>query len=77
MLISVYVCYQESARNLKMFVVLFKGPIPKKPTKSITFTFVSQFGANFEVNFLEVYRNCWLTLIFQKTSIVPENQIFR
>ena len=31
-----------------------KGPVPKK-VKSITFTFVSQFGANFVIKFLIVY----------------------
>ena len=48
-----------------------------KHTKSITFTFVSQFGANFEIEFLIVCRDCWLTLIFQKEIRFPENQIFR
>ena len=42
--------------------------------KSITVTFVSQFGANFEII---VYWDCWLTLMFQKDSHFPENQTFR
>ena len=40
--------------------------------KSITFTVVSQLGANSEIYFLIVYQNCWWTLIFQKETIVLE-----
>ena len=50
-------------------------PPQKKHAKSITFTFVSQFDANFEIKFLLVYSNHWSTLIFQKEIYLPENQI--
>ena len=33
----------------------FEKGLSQKNVKSITFTFVSQFGANFEINFLIVY----------------------
>ena len=46
-----------------------KRACPKKNARSITFTFASQLGANFEIKFLIVDRNCWLTLIFQKKSV--------
>ena len=49
----------------------------QRNAKSKTFTLVSQYGANFEINFLTVYRNCWLTLKFQEEIRFPENQISR
>ena len=38
---------------------------------------MSQFGANFEIKFLIVYRHCWLTLMLQKESRIPGNRKFR
>ena len=36
---------------------------------------MSQFSPSFEIEFLTVYRDSWLTLIFQKEICFPENQI--
>ena len=54
----------------------YKGPVPKN-VESTTFTFVSQFRANFEVKFLMVDRDCWLTIMFHKKIRFPENHTFR
>ena len=56
--------------------------LSQKNVKSITFTFVSQFGATFEIKFLIVYWDCWLTLVFQKKAVFLkirhlENRFFR
>ena len=62
-----------------MLLTLFKKGLSQNDAKSITFTFASQFVANFEMKFLIVYRNCWLRLrlIFQREIRFPENQVFR
>ena len=48
----------------------------KKGAKSITFNFYicESVRANFEIKFLIVYRNCWLTLIFEKEIRFLETQ---
>ena len=51
--------------------------LSQKNVKSITFTFASQSGATYEIKFLLVYWDCWLTLAFQKESRFPENQTLR
>ena len=35
---------------------------------------MSQFGANFEIKFLIVYWDWWLTLMFQKEGCFPKNR---
>ena len=63
--------------SLQVWQVGCKGSVPEKNVKSITFTLISQFGAEFEIKFLIVYRDCWRTVMFQKEIRFPENQTFR
>ena len=46
--------FSSPYENERITLKTNKGLVPKK-VKSITFTFVSQFGANFEIKFLIVY----------------------
>ena len=60
--------WSRFTENTRLWLVFpYKKTCPKNVKSiSITFTFVSQFAANFEIEFLIVYRDCWLTLMFQK-----------
>ena len=54
-----------------------KGPVPKN-VKSITFTVVSQIGANSEINFFPSTPKSLVNFNFPKKKIrFPGNQIFR
>ena len=58
--------FNDDLALAKMILELPENSLPHKNVKSITFTAVSQLGANTEINFLISYQNMLVNFNFPK-----------